>query len=111
MFSKDHARSSILGAFIGDSCGSYHEFSNVELNDAEMEKCMQMPGGGPFKLNPGQVTDDSELAMCLMRGLCEMEPGQMNIEKVCHYYKMWINSSPFDIGNNTYATLGALGSA
>ena len=40
-----------------------------------------------------------------------MESGQMDIEKVCHYYKMWINSDPFDIGNNTSATLGALGSA
>jgi len=28
-----------------------------------------MPGGGPFKLAPGQITDDSELALCLGKGL------------------------------------------
>lgn len=28
-----------------------------------------MPGGGPFALNPGQITDDSELAMSLMWAL------------------------------------------
>jgi len=27
---------------------------------------MLMPGGGPHSVAPGQVTDDSELAMCLM---------------------------------------------
>jgi len=27
-----------------------------------MDKVMEMPGGGPFMLGPGQVTDDSELA-------------------------------------------------
>lgn len=32
-----------------------------------MEECMKMPGGGPWELiAPGQVTDDSELAMCLL---------------------------------------------
>ena len=38
-----------------------------------MTKCMQMNGGGPFGLASGQVTDDSELAMCLMHGLVENE--------------------------------------
>lgn len=67
-----------------------------------------MPGGGPFNLNPGQVTDDSELAMCLMTGLVNMEPNIMDIEQVCKYYKAWIQSGPFDIGGNTRATLGSL---
>ena len=28
-----------------------------------------MNGGGPLKTGPGQITDDSELAMCLLHGL------------------------------------------
>ena len=55
---------SMLGAFIGDSIGSYVEFATgmIDPNDARM--ALSMPGGGPWKLAPGQVTDDSELAMC-----------------------------------------------
>lgn len=34
-----------------------------------MKTCLKMPGGGPFRLNPGQITDDSELAMSLLWGL------------------------------------------
>ena len=30
---------------------------------------MKMPGGGFFKVGPGQVSDDSELALCLMQGI------------------------------------------
>lgn len=28
-----------------------------------------MPGGGPFNIKPGQTTDDSEMAMHLLKGL------------------------------------------
>ena len=56
----------ILGAFVGDSLGSYLEFSTKSATKKQMDECMKMPGGGFFKLAPGQVTDDSEQAMCLM---------------------------------------------
>ena len=36
-----------------------------------MNLCMEMPGKGHWGIAPGQVTDDSELAMSLMHGLCE----------------------------------------
>ena len=98
-----------MGAFIGDSCGSFSEFEPELLSDEHMEVCMAMPGGGPFDLAPGQVTDDSELAMCLMNGLVKIkEKDTMDIEKVCMFYRAWIESGPFDIGNNTSGTLGTL---
>jgi ADP-ribosylglycohydrolase len=40
-----------------------------------MDDIMKMPGGGVHgKLGAGQVTDDSELAMCLMWGLIKSPP-------------------------------------
>ena len=32
---------------------------------------MKMPGGGPLNVGSGQLTDDSEMAMCLMWGLID----------------------------------------
>ena len=43
-----------------------------------MRDCMKMEGGGPFKLGSGQVTDDSELAMCVMRGILNSHKDQVN---------------------------------
>ena len=64
-----------------------------------------MPGGGPHGVQPGQITDDCELAMCLMWGLikgnqkCEnLKENVLNTFAIASYYGMWINSNPFDIG-------------
>jgi len=34
---------------------------------------MQMPGGGPHSVGPGQITDDSEMAMALLHALTSFE--------------------------------------
>ena len=62
----DRAFGAILGAMIGDACGSYAEQTVESLNEEFMNKCMKLPGGGVHKVGPGQVTDDSELMLCLM---------------------------------------------
>jgi ADP-ribosylglycohydrolase len=109
---EDRAHGCILGAFIGDSCGSYNEFCTKIRDNEFMDKCMEMNGGGPFKLAAGQVTDDSELAMCAMTGIIENDEdiakGNIDMNKIAARYSDWIGSSPFDIGNTTRAGLGGL---
>ena len=61
---------------------------------------MSMPGGGCHKVAPGQVTDDSELSMCLMRGLVAGN-GLLDLKETCKQYANWLKSTPFDIGNTT----------
>lgn len=67
----DKAFGCILGAFVSDSCGSYNEFNTKIASEEFMDECMKMNGGGPWRLCPGQITDDSELAMCQMAGLIQ----------------------------------------
>ena len=67
---EDTAFGCILGSLIGDAIGSHREFSAEAVSEEEMDKTMAMPGGGHWKkIGPGQITDDGELAMCLMWGL------------------------------------------
>ena len=68
---------------------------------------MEMPGGGYWNVYPGQVTDDSELAMCLMRGLVAGK-GKFDLFHHCLYYGYWIKLQPFDIGRTTLNGLGPL---
>lgn len=44
---EDAARGCILGAFVGDSCGSYLEFTTRVATENEMASCLEMKGGGP----------------------------------------------------------------
>ena len=93
----DRAKGSILGAFVGDSVGSYLEFKNI-VTSKDIDEALTMPGGGPFLLSPGQITDDSELAICLLYGLLDGK-GIFSLDKIAYYYFKWITSPPFDIGN------------
>ena len=61
----------VLGAFVGDSMGSYLEFEKNAIPEWRVDRGMAMPGGGPWKVAPGQITDDSELAMCSMYALID----------------------------------------
>ena len=61
---------------------------------------MQMNGGGCWGLAPGQLTDDSELAMCQMRGLIDGK-GTLNTACIAGYYGKWCQEGPFDIGMTT----------
>ena len=47
------------------------EFIDYIPTEPEMDSCMQMNGGGIFNVGPGQVTDDSEMAMSLLHGILE----------------------------------------
>lgn len=76
---------------------------------------MRLEGGGPFNLGPGQVTDDSEMSMCLMwaiiesnRDKSENEERELNTDIIAKWYKNWLESNPFDIANSTYSTLTPL---
>lgn len=49
-----------------------------------------MPGNyGFFRLAPGQVTDDSELAMCQLHALASMPLQEFNAIKLAEMYRLW----------------------
>jgi ADP-ribosyl-[dinitrogen reductase] hydrolase len=58
----------IFGQLIGDALGSYVEFEK-DISYETMKKVLEMPGGGTFATAPGQVTDDSEMAIALLTAL------------------------------------------
>lgn len=74
-----------------------------------------MMGGGLLTLGPGQITDDSEMSMCLMWAIIESnkdkqegEEKELNTDLIAKWYKNWLDSKPFDIANTTYDALRPL---
>lgn len=66
-----------------------------------------MPGGGPHKLAPGQITDDGELSLCLMQAIINGN-GQLDPIEICKMYGEWVRTSPYDIGITTMNTIGKI---
>ena len=61
---------------------------------------MKMPGGGMLRVGPGQVTDDSEMALSLANALVGHEASQLQ-GAAAEMYVKWFNSKPFDVGNES----------
>ncbi|XWV24721.1 mg661 protein [Tupanvirus deep ocean] len=101
--SKLRARTCILGAMIGDSLGSTLEFTSAKNAKKILTYYKNFDNGlvgkGPFNLVPGQITDDSELALAIMSVITDI--GKYDQELVAKAYHNWYNSQPFDIGTTT----------
>ena len=110
----DRSNGMLLGGLIGDAFGSRYEFKTAEkvnfLLIEDQNQITGLLGGGPFNLIPGQVTDDSELALALYHSI-KNNAGIYNQEKAAQEYLKWFNSNPFDIGNTTMAAFAGASSA
>lgn len=97
----DAALGAIFGALIGDSIGSYLEFLGHKPKKDEVEKALEMKGGGYWKLSAGQITDDGELTISLASALAEST--DFDTDKIAKQYIKWLASKPFDCGETTIA--------
>jgi ADP-ribosyl-[dinitrogen reductase] hydrolase len=61
----DRALGAMLGLAVGDAVGTTLEFAARDSKP----RLTDMVGGGPFKLEPGQWTDDTAMALALMDSL------------------------------------------
>jgi len=102
-----HCCGAIFGALLGDAIGSYLEFKPPQ-SPRVIEEAMQIKGGGPFDLSPGQCTDDGELTMALLNGLATMPDGKFELDQIARFYGEWIDSSPFDIGRTISKSFSAI---
>lgn len=106
MSAADKARGALLGMAAGDALGTTLEFSRPEaipfpaLNGGPHTS---ITGGGPFDVEPGQVTDDTQLACCLASSL--VANGGFDALDLAKRYVAWSDVA-FDIGNQTGASLG-----
>ncbi|KAI9021852.1 ADP-ribosylation/Crystallin J1 [Hyaloraphidium curvatum] len=103
-----------LGAFLGaaaaDAAGAVLEFLGRAPDPADVDRAVAQPGGGTWKLAPGQITDDTELAIALADGLIAGNAGSapaVNLDGVAVAYGKWSRSRPFDIGSTTSKALSA----
>lgn len=106
MNSLSHAQGCLAGLAIGDALGTTLEFSPP----GSFTPITDMNGGGPFRLNAGQWTDDTSMALCLAESLiacggCELKD---QAERYVRWWQEGLHSSTgrcFDIGNTVRAAL------
>ena len=97
--------STIYGAFLADSMGSFCEFKSFNRNN-HLEIFSKNDG---YVFKPGQVTDDSEMAMSQAYGIMDnAQINELNENLIYYYYLIWANSNPLDIGTTTRKALNII---
>ena len=96
---QDRALGAYLGFAIGDALGATVEFLTPGEIASEYGVHARMIGGGWLKLKPGQVTDDTELALCVGRALIKARG--WDLTGVCDEFAAWLKKVPIDVGNTT----------
>lgn len=102
----DRYRGCLLGLATGDALGTTLEFEDP----GSFKPITDMVGGGPFRLAPGQWTDDTSMALCLAESLVEKK-GFDPIDQLERYLRWWregylsSNGRCFDIGATVSAAL------
>lgn len=93
---KDRVLGMLWGLHAGDSLGAPIEFlppSKVWNQHTEMT------GGGSFKWKPGEATDDTDLMLCVLRGI--QSSGVYSFDILKKEMLAWLESKPPDIGTTT----------
>ena len=109
---KDTLDLLLAGLAAGDSLGSTSEFvpqpeiPGLYVKYRDRGWPFRQVGGGSFDWKPGQPTDDTDMAMCLVRSCREL--GRFDGEDVAQRFVQWMRSDPPDIGWTTQRTLGAI---
>ncbi|VUD42257.1 ADP-ribosyl-[dinitrogen reductase] glycohydrolase [Thalassocella blandensis] len=99
-------RGCLLGLALGDALGTTLEFSERD----QFPLVTHIVGGGPFRLNAGEWTDDSSMALCLAHSLLRTN-GFNAADQMDLYTRWWqeglfsVNGTCFDIGNTVISAL------
>ncbi len=93
----DRARGAFLGLAVGDALGATTEFMTPREIQAQYGVHRKMRGGGWLGLKPGQVTDDTEMSLCIARALITAKG--WDLTGIADNFVAWMKGKPIDIGS------------
>jgi ADP-ribosyl-[dinitrogen reductase] hydrolase len=94
---ESRAIAAYLGLAIGDALGATVEFMTPREIVAQYTVHDTLCGGGWLRLKPGQVTDDTTMALAL--GGAILQFGRVDALAIANAFDDWMRAKPVDIGN------------
>lgn len=103
----DRACGAVLGTAVGDALGAPYEFGVAKVGP----EGPQMIGGGLGGFAPGEWTDDTTMAWCILDVAATGADLRSDdaLTQVARNFRAWYDTRPPDIGNQTRTVLGAVG--
>ncbi|TFV44390.1 ADP-ribosylglycohydrolase family protein, partial [Blastococcus sp. TF02A_35] len=100
----------LVGSAVGDALGAPFEFGPPGQFSARFPSPArgvrtEMCGGGSLDREPGEFTDDTQMALLVAESL--VSSGGLDLADVFDRFSVWAAAGPPDIGNQTRAVLGS----
>jgi ADP-ribosyl-[dinitrogen reductase] hydrolase len=81
---------------VGDALGATTEFMKPAQIREQIGVHREITGGGWLNLLPGQVTDDTEMTLCVARGIVQAR--EWNLAAIADRFAHWLSGEPADVG-------------
>lgn len=94
---RSRARAAFIGLAVGDSLGAPVEFMTTGEIKAKYGVLREIVGGGWLRLKAGQVTDDTEMSLCVARAIATSSG--WSLQKVAEEFAAWLKTKPVDVGD------------
>ncbi|HQV92473.1 MAG TPA: ADP-ribosylglycohydrolase family protein, partial [Phycicoccus sp.] len=105
----DRACGAVLGAAAGDALGAGYEFDCATVGPDGP----QMIGGGLGNFAPGEWTDDTTMAWCILEAAADPTTHDLRsdatLDRIARNFRDWYATNPPDIGNQTRTVLRQAG--
>src|SRR3954453_335257 len=104
----DRACGAVLGTAVGDALGAPYEFGVATVGP----RGPRMIGGGLGGFAPGEWTDDTTMAWCILDVAATGADLRTEdaLPQIARNFRAWYDTHPSDIGTQTRAILSAVGS-
>jgi ADP-ribosyl-[dinitrogen reductase] hydrolase len=91
------AKGAFIGLAVGDSLGAPVEFMTTHEIKARYGRLSDIVGGGWLRIKPGQVTDDTQMSLCIARAI--IAAGGWSLRGIAENFATWMKSKPIDVGD------------
>ncbi|MCG8548982.1 MAG: ADP-ribosyl-[dinitrogen reductase] hydrolase [Desulfobacterales bacterium] len=93
----EKAKGAFVGLAIGDALGATTEFMTPGEIKLQYGVHQQIIGKGWLYLKPGQVTDDTQMSVCIGRAI--EKSGGWDLTAVAEEFADWVKGRPIDVGS------------
>lgn len=93
----EKAKGAFVGLAVGDALGATTEFMTPEEIKLQYGVHKQIIGKGWLYLKAGQVTDDTEMSICIGRAIRNSQG--WNLTAVADEFANWVKGRPIDVGS------------
>lgn len=96
-------KGALIGIAVGDALGASTEFMSKEEVKRQYGYLDQIIGGGWLNIEQGDITDDTEMTLCVANGI--IKDYKNPIPEIGNEFLKWYKSKPKDIGISVVTTL------